>query len=129
MKWLGIIYKIITAVAIDLGIIYLVLNHYNAFGFTNEMTFSSELEAPPVPTNNISTNPPPPRMSMDVYYSLPEYIKTEVEQEVRDRIDAENRPRVQLLWKLSLTDEWKVIGEWRPYQLQGFYKTRVVIEP
>ena len=87
------------------------------------------LSGPPVPMEtDPSTNPPPPKMSMDIYYGLPGYIKDEAEGDIREKIDQERRPRVQALWYYSLTDTnaYRVIGEWEPYQLQGFYRMRVV---
>jgi len=83
------------------------------------------MNLPAFPTE-VSTNPTPPKMDIAIYEALPSYIKDEVEANVRAEVDQETRPVVKLKWRLSLTNEWEVIGVWKPYELTGFYK--VVVE-
>jgi hypothetical protein len=121
------IVKIVLAVLSLVAILFLIafflssLNASSVFAQTYAV-----VEPPSLPSPEFeSSEPPPPTMSMDVYHSLPDYIKAEVKAMHRKAFDEERRPTVELVWRRTLTNEWTVIGRWKPYELTGFYDVRI----
>lgn len=105
----------------------LTADQSNTIAYAEAMALAS---SPPIPnvadTNSVTTNLPPPRMTMDVYEGLPDYIKSEVVLNTRNSVDKERRPTVRFQKRITLTNDWEDVTVIEPWRMAEFY--RIVIE-
>lgn len=72
-----------------------------------------------------STNPPPPKMTVDMF---PSYLAAELTADVREQVDAERRPKVYFQKRSSLTNEWEDVLVLEPWRMAEFYRVVVKAE-
>ena len=81
-------------------------------------------EFPEIPLVTLAdTNPPPPRMTVDIF---PDYIVAELNADTRQAIDMERRPKVRFQKRITLTNDWEDVVVLEPWRMAEFY--RVIIE-